>query len=177
MAKTARTGSGGPRTIAGKTRSSLNALQHGLAARHSHHSAPPGAVERLAQAICGGKDDAELLAAARAIAETFFVRHAIGRQKIIAIDRLKDTTAIALRKGDNSFDLAKARFLQAWLAYREIQALIPQVVKKYESVMLPPRDYNSESCPWASDDIVPVRIKALLHDEEPSDEVGHGPLS
>jgi hypothetical protein len=36
--------------------------------------------------------------------------------------------------------------------------------------MLPPRDYNSDNCPWASDDIVPIRIKALLEEEEPSDE-------
>jgi hypothetical protein len=132
MTKMAGTRSGGPRTIAGKTRSSLNALRHGLAARHPRQTAPLDALDRLAQAICGGKDDAELLAAARAIAETSFVLHAIRQQKIIAIERLKDATAIALRKGDNSFILAKARFLEAWIAYREIQKLVPQVMKKYE---------------------------------------------
>jgi hypothetical protein len=153
----ARTRSGGPRTIAGKTRSSLNALRHGLATRHQ--SAPPDAVDRLAQAICGGKDEAELLAAARAIAETSFVLHAIRRQKIIAIERLKDATATALCKGDNSFILAKARFLEAWIAYREIRKLVPQVMKKYD-VKIPHTDLNG--------DIVPVEIKALV--EEPTDE-------
>jgi hypothetical protein len=155
----ARTRSGGPRTIAGKTRSSLNALRHGLAARQPRQTAPADALDRLAQAICGGKDDAELLAAARAIAETSFVLHAIRQQKIIVIERLKEPTAIALRKGDNSFALAKARFLEAWIAYREIQKLVPQVMTKYE-VTIPPTGLYG--------DIVPVEIKALV--EEPTDE-------
>ena len=155
----ARPRSGGPRTIAAKTRSSLNAMRHGLAARHPRQTASPDAVGRLAQAICGGNTDAELLAAARAIAETAFVLRAIRQQKLIVIERLKDATAIALRKGDNSFALAKARFLEAWIAYREIQKLVPQVMTKYE-VKIPATDLDG--------DIVPVEIKALV--EEPTDE-------
>jgi hypothetical protein len=137
--------SSGPRTQAGKIRSSYNALRHGLAATHRRQSAP-AEVERLAQAICGEEYDAALLAAARAVAENAFVLTAIRQQRIVVIERLKEATAIALRKGDNSFDLAKARFLQAWLAYREIQALIPQVMKKYESEMLPPHRNDSNAC-------------------------------
>jgi hypothetical protein len=155
----ARTRSGGPHTGAGKMRSSLNAMRHGLAASQHRQTAPPDTVDCLAQAICGGKDDAELLAAARATAETAFVLHVIWQQKLIVIERLKDATAIALRKGDNSFALAKARFLEAWIAYREIQKLVPQVIKKYE-VNIPPKDLDG--------DIVPVKIKALV--EEPTDE-------
>ena len=89
--------------------------------------------------------------------------NAIRQQKIVLIERLKEATAIALRKGDNSFTLAKARFLEAWLAYREIQALVPQVMKKYEAQMLPPMAQTE----WGSDDIVPIRVKALL--EEPTE--------
>ena len=111
--------------------------------------------------MCGGKDDAELLAAARATAETAFVLHAIRQQKLIVIERLKDATAIALRKGDNSFDLGKARFMTAWLAYREIQILIPQVMKKHDLPM-PPMEVAGE--------IVPIELKALLEEEELSDE-------
>jgi hypothetical protein len=163
-----RTG-GGPRTKAGKIRSSYNALRHGLAATH-RRLVPADGVERLAQAICGDEDDAALLGASRAVAENAFVLSAIRQQRIVVIERLKEATAIALRKGDNSLDLAKARFMQAWLAYREIQTLLPQVMKKYEPVMLPPRGNDFNNCAWASDDIVPIRIKALLEEEEPSDE-------
>jgi len=158
----ARTRSGGPRTIAGKTRSSLNALRHGLAARHPCQTAPPDALDRLAQAICRGEDDPELLAAARAIAENEFVRSAIRHQKIIVIERLKEATAIALRKGDNSFTLAKARFMEAWLAYREIQSLIPQVRAKYRDQISPPLVDDSE--------IVPIDIKMLLEDPTEQEE-------
>jgi hypothetical protein len=164
----ARVNKRGPRTAAGKIRSSLNALRHGLAATHRRHALPMQAVERLAQAICDGHDGADgaLLAAARSIAENAFVLSTIRQQKIVVIERLKDATTIALRKGDNSFTLAKARFLEAWLAYREIQKLVPPALKKYEAQMLPP----IPGVDWrnGTDDIVPIRLKALL--EEPTQE-------
>jgi type IV pilus biogenesis protein CpaD/CtpE len=64
-----------------------------------------------------------LFTAALAIAENELVLDAIRRQKIIVIERLREATSIALRKGDNSLTVAKARFLQAWLAHREIGLL------------------------------------------------------
>ncbi len=98
MARTIRTG---PRTAAGKIRSSLNALRHGLAATH-RRPVPMDAVERLAQTICddghdGALHDGALLAAARAIAENAFVLSAIRQQKIVLIERLKEATARRIR--------------------------------------------------------------------------------
>jgi len=55
--------------------------------------------------------------------------------------------------------LAKARFLEAWLAYREIQSLIPQVRAKFRDQLGPPNPDDFE--------IVPCQIKALL--EEPTE--------
>ena len=101
----ARANKRGPRTAAGKIRSSLNALRHGLAATHRRQALPMQAIERLADAICGdGPDraDGALLAAARGIAENAFVLSTIRQQKIVVIERLKEATKIALRKGDNS---------------------------------------------------------------------------
>jgi hypothetical protein len=165
----ARANKRGPRTAAGKIRSSLNALRHGLAATHRRQALPMQAIERLADAICGdGPDraDGALLAAARGIAENAFVLSTIRQQKIVVIERLKEATKIALRKGDNSFTLAKARFMEAWLAYREIQKLVPPALKKFEGQMLPPMP----GVDWrdGTDDIVPIRLKALL--EEPTQE-------
>jgi hypothetical protein len=122
-----RRNSTGPRTIAGKLRSSYNALRHGLAASDPRRLVPPGAAERLAGAICDGDEDPALFTAALALAENELVLDAIRRQKIIVIERLREATSIALRKGDNSLTVAKARFLQAWLANREIGFLAPDL--------------------------------------------------
>ena len=150
-----------PRSKSGKIRASFNALRHGFAATHPRRRPPAGVVDRVAKAICGDDNDAELFTAARAIAETAFILDAIRQQKIIVIERLKEATAIALRKGDNSFDLGKARFMTAWLAYREIQIFIPQVMKKH-NLPMPPMEVAGE--------IVPIELKVLLAEEELSEE-------
>src|SRR5271156_5169470 len=157
-----RRNSTGPRTIAGKLRASYNALRHGLAASDPRRLVPPGAAERLAGAICDGDEDPVLFTAALAIAENGLVLDAIRRQKIIVIERLRETTSIALRKGDNSLTVAKARFLQAWLAHREIGLLVPKVMKKYQDQLTPAVE--------GDDGVVPIRVKALLEESEPTEE-------
>jgi hypothetical protein len=157
-----RRNSTGPRTIAGKLRSSYNALRHGLAASDPRRLVPPGAAARLAGAICDGDEDPALFTAALAIAENELVLDAIRRQKIIVIERLREATSIALRKGDNSLTVAKARFLQAWLANREIGFLVPKVMKKYKDQLMPAFE--------GDDGVVPIRVKALLEESEPSEE-------
>ena len=77
--------------------------------------------------------------------------------------RALEAAATALRKGDNSLDLGKARFMTAWLTYREIQILIPQVMKKH-ALPMPPLEVAGE--------IVPIELKALLEEDELSEEEG-----
>jgi hypothetical protein len=92
--------------------------------------------------------------------------------------RIRDKTAMALAKGDNSFNLGKARFLEFWLLDREIEARVPKLIEKY-NVELPPRKYaDSIASGWVwpayrdpdSSDLVPLELKVLLEDPE-SDEV------
>jgi hypothetical protein len=156
-----RRNSTGPQSAVGKVRSSYNALRHGLAAKVRCQPASAAEIDQLARAMCGNDEDSVLFTAARAIAEHEFVLSAVRGQKIVAIERLKEATAIALRKGDNSFDLGKARFMTAWLAYREIQILIPQVMKEHNFPM-PPMEVAGE--------IVPIELKALLAEQELSEE-------
>src|SRR6516164_10431726 len=83
--------SSGPRTKAGKTRASCNALQHGLAViMHD-----PGEVACFAKAICGDDSDPALLAQAQVIAQNEMVLRAIREQQIAVVERLREPTAIA----------------------------------------------------------------------------------
>jgi len=164
--------SSGPRSAAGKSRASRNGLRHGLAAITCRPPVPTGTIERLARAICGDDNDQRLFEAAAAIAENCLVRRAVKEQQVAVIERLRDKTATALAKGDNSFNLGKARFLEMWLANREIEASVPKLIEKY-NVELPPRKYqDSIASGWVwpayrdpdSDDIVPLELKVLLED-------------
>ena len=91
------------------------------------------------------------------MAENEFILDAIRRQKIFVIERLRDATSIALRRGDNSLDLGKAHFLVCWLCVHEIESRLPQVMEKYRDQLEPPAYHDYE--------VVPISVKALL--EEP----------
>ena len=83
-------------------------------------------------------------------------------QKIAVVERLRDYTAIALAKGDNSRELAKARFMQAWLADREIEALLPKVREKYQEQIPRPAKGANEHAEELETGMVPIGIKALM---------------
>ncbi|MGC1777135.1 MAG: hypothetical protein WBB34_04260, partial [Xanthobacteraceae bacterium] len=145
-------------SAAGKSRASRNALRHGLAAITNRSSLPAGDVERLARAICGADDDSLLYGAAAAIAENHLLRRAIKAQQVAVVERLRERTAIAMAKGDNSLILAKARFLGAWLANREIEARVPKLLEKYK--------VERED----RDEVLPIALKALLEECKSNEE-------
>ena len=156
--------SSGPRTAAGKKKASRNALKHGLSAVVHRQPAPSADIERLARAICGESERPELLAQARLIAITALALRAITAQRVAVVERLRDSTTIALAKGDNSLDLARARSMQTWLARREIDELVPKVLKKYNN------ELKSKKQARGLELIVPGRIFSLL---EWSDSIEH----
>jgi hypothetical protein len=122
----------GPRTAAGKATASRNALKHGLSAVVNRQPAPSAEIEQLAKAFCGTSENSELLAQARIIAANALVLRVIVAQKLAVVERLREPTAIAFAKGDNSLELGKARLMQSRLAGEQIDELVPRLLEKYK---------------------------------------------
>jgi hypothetical protein len=80
------------------------------------------------------------------------------------VERLRDSSAVALAKGDNSLDLARVRSMQTWLARKEIDELVPKVLKKYNNELKSKKQTRGLGL------IVPGRIFSLL---EWSDSIEH----
>jgi hypothetical protein len=116
----------GPRTAAGKARASRNSLRHGLSTIRHLNPAVSGKIEQMAKAICGDDQDPLLFDQAIIIAENDILLRSIGAERIAAIERLRDPTAIALAEGDNSIASAKARVHEGDLAWAELERMNAQ---------------------------------------------------
>jgi len=156
--------SSGPRTQAGKTRASRNALQHGLAAISHHQPVPSAEIVRFANALRGDDSDPALLAQARVIAQNEMVLRAIREQQIAVVERLREPTVVALTKRDNRLKLAKARSKRARRAEKEIERRLPSVLKKYRDRLGPDPYCGSKF------DFVPLGLKVLLEEPDPPEE-------
>jgi hypothetical protein len=121
----------GPRTAAGKSVASANALKHGLAALTHRQVAPLAEVERYARALVGDDSDPDLFAQALKIAENQLTLRAIRAEKVAVVERLRERTAVPLCKGDNILAMAKARVSETRHAEREIKARVPELFAKY----------------------------------------------
>ena len=108
----------GPRTAAGKSCASHNALRHGLAAL-THKPAAFAEVERIAKAICNGDTNPLLFDQALVIAENEMVRRCVRVEAIAMIERLRDITVNPLSR-DNSLTRAKVRFRRGKLRYKQL---------------------------------------------------------
>jgi hypothetical protein len=80
----------GPRTAAGKSRVSFNALRHGLAAVMRYNRAHSPRIERMARAICGDDQNPLLFDQALAIAEHEIVLLRVRAERVAAIERRRD---------------------------------------------------------------------------------------
>ena len=126
----------GPRTTAGKSTASRNAVRHGLAAIRYHHPIETADLARLAKALCGNDEDPALYEQAVVIPSHELVLRAISAQQIAVVERLRDPSAVAL---DNHLRLAKARFLKGKLAYAALIALRNRLLEKYKNELKPIR--------------------------------------
>ena len=125
----------GPRSAAGKSIASRNALRHGLAATTFRRYVPPGEIERFARALCGGDSDPVLFAQAVKIANNEVALRAIRAQQVAVIERLRAPYIVPFAKKDNSLTLGKARFMEGWLAVWEIEKRLPKILEKYREQM------------------------------------------
>jgi hypothetical protein len=110
----------GPRSAAGKTRASRNALRHGLAAISRHNPAYFPEIGRMASAYCEGDTDPLLFEQALIIAESDIILICLGAERFAAIERMRDPDAIPFSDSKASLARARARFAQAKRAYAQL---------------------------------------------------------
>ena len=111
----------GPRTVAGKARTRQNALRHGLSVLNRHNPTYFPEIERIASAYC--EDDAPdplLFEQALIIAENDMILMCVNAECLAAIERMRDPHAIPFSDPKASFARARARFIQAQLAYVQL---------------------------------------------------------
>jgi hypothetical protein len=112
----------GPRTAAGKLRSSRNALRHGLAAISRHNPECLPEIERIANALCKGDTDPLLFEQALIFAENDYILRCVRSEGLAAIERMRDPTATPFTKPREALARAQARFRQAKRAYEQLLA-------------------------------------------------------
>jgi len=110
----------GPRSAAGRTRASRNALRHGLAAISRHNPAYFPEIGRMASAYCEGDTDPLLFEQALIIAESDIILICLGAERFAAIERMRDPDAIPFSDSKASLARARARFAQAKRAYAQL---------------------------------------------------------
>jgi hypothetical protein len=123
----------GPRTAAGKATASRNALRHGLAALTHRQPAPSAEVEEFARALCGDIHDPSLFAQAVKVAQSKMELRAIRRQKIAAIERLRERHAAPFGSGDPTNKQLRTRISESRQAEATIKVRLPELVAKYKS--------------------------------------------
>jgi hypothetical protein len=158
----------GPRGAAGKRIASRNALRHGLTAVVHGKPVSNYESERFAKALCDDDNDPALFEQGLVIAKEEFVLRAVNAQQIVAIERLRDPSTVALAKRDNSLKLAKARGRESEKAYKELISLRDSLMEKYKDE-LPPPPADHEY------DLFPPQLQAVLRKKVEAAANGQGP--
>jgi len=153
----------GPRTTAGKSTASRNAVRHGLAAIRYRQPIETADLARLAKALCGNDEDPALYKQAVVIASHELVFRAISAQQIAVVERLRDPSAIALAKGDNRLQRAKARFLKGKLAYAALIALRDRLLEKYKNEL---KLFQYPDAVSEMDEAFPPHLEEFLEEKE-----------
>jgi hypothetical protein len=162
----------GPRSAAGKSIASRNALRHGLAAITHRQPAAQADIERFAKALCDGDNDPALLEQARIIANNELVLRAISAQQLAVVERVREPSAVALAKGSNDLKLAKQRSRKAKLAVEVLGLFRDKLLKQYRSERPAAcaRDEEEDRAFGGSEEIVPYYLLEFLRDKEAAED-------
>src|SRR5437762_2138159 len=110
----------GPRTESGKSRSSRNAFRHGLSTVHRHNPVHTQAIGRTARAICEEGPSSDRFEHALIIAESEILLRFVRREQVAVIERLRDMTAVPIRRYWSTLSQARARLQETEVAYAEL---------------------------------------------------------
>lgn len=139
----------GPRTGAGKARSSRNACRHGLAAFAGTTRVMSDQIKQIVDAICDDNDDALLREQAVAIAESQLWLACIGREKLAVLERLRDPNerALSWQKTRQAYAEKRAKIDLRFRVYDLAQEQLPEVRALIDATKRAGRDYEREPLP------------------------------
>ena len=141
----------GPRTRAGKLRTSRNALRHGLFAASHRNPVLLKQIERMANAICDGDQNPLLFQQAVVIAENELLLDHIVTERVARIERLHNPMAMPLvNKADIGLAMANKRSQQRDLAYSEMSQLKAKLISQGEKAFtfVPERKCEPSEPTW-----------------------------
>ena len=139
----------GPRTSAGKMRSSRNARRHGLAVFRGNDPVLSDKTKQLVDAICYGDDDLLLREQAVAIAESQLWLSCIGLEKLVVLERLRypEQDALTGRYSGQGLTKIKAKLDARWRAYDAADDQLIEVNALIDATKRAGRDYRREPLP------------------------------
>jgi hypothetical protein len=122
----------GPRSAAGKSIASRNALRHGLAAINHRQRRPASDIERFARALCGDDNDPSLYEQALIIADNELVLCAIARQQLTVTERLRDPLVQALAKDNNILEVLDRRLRKFQQARDLFEEFHQKIIERFK---------------------------------------------
>lgn len=139
----------GPRTDAGKQRSSRNAARHGLSAVHRDNPKHLEQIEQMAKAICSGDPNPQLHEQAIIIAENELLLRYISAERAVLIEKWRDPLATSA-KSRSALAMAKHISRQTDIAYYEFSQLKAKLLKQGEEIFtfIEARKCEPDEPPW-----------------------------